>query len=242
MKVMLLLAIAVYGYLIILSSVLAREARFAVKRTHGRYQSVPNQTLTFSRLILTLAIYGVAIIAILLASSYTGNLGMILYFVFGVISFAFFLWYANGLLSRKISLQPHVFIALLAYALAVLFVALFMRGDGINFEIQMELFAWLDKSGKGFQQAARHMLLNILMFVPFGALACLMEKDRTGQPLRATLFSMLLSVCIETEQLIRHAGTCDIDDILANMLGGTTGTVCVLLYSRICGGRERSAS
>jgi len=63
---------------------------------------------------------------------------------------------------------------------------------------------------------------NIVAFIPFGALLPIMGKRRTGF-FRVLLLSCELSLLIEISQLVLRAGSCDVDDVLLNTLGGCVG-------------------
>lgn len=63
---------------------------------------------------------------------------------------------------------------------------------------------------------------NVIGFLPFGALLPAMRKTRISF-WKVALYSFELSLCIEVSQLILQAGSCDVDDIILNTLGGCIG-------------------
>ena len=63
---------------------------------------------------------------------------------------------------------------------------------------------------------------NIFAFVPFGALLPVLPRRKVGF-WKTVLLSLDLSLCIEVSQLILRAGSCDVDDIILNTLGGCAG-------------------
>ncbi|MDO4260650.1 MAG: VanZ family protein [Eubacteriales bacterium] len=63
---------------------------------------------------------------------------------------------------------------------------------------------------------------NVVGFMPFGALLPAVRRKPTGF-WRAAFFSMELSLLIELSQLVLQAGSCDVDDLLLNTLGGCIG-------------------
>lgn len=69
---------------------------------------------------------------------------------------------------------------------------------------------------------------NILVFAPMGILLPIMRKKKTGF---FTVFaaSFLLSLFIETVQLVFRVGVFDVDDLLMNTIGGGLGYVLFLL-------------
>lgn len=66
---------------------------------------------------------------------------------------------------------------------------------------------------------------NILAFVPFGLFFPLLSrKNRSFW--KVTLISFALSLLVELIQLVTRVGSCDVDDILLNTLGGMLGHLC----------------
>lgn len=66
---------------------------------------------------------------------------------------------------------------------------------------------------------------NVIGFVPFGALIPALRERRAGF-WKVLLLSFELSMFIEVSQLVLRAGSCDVDDVLLNTLGGCVGYGC----------------
>ena len=67
-----------------------------------------------------------------------------------------------------------------------------------------------------------HTLQNILMFVPLGCFIPAISERKTSV-LKGLAAGIILSVCIESMQLLFSVGECDIMDILANGAGCAAG-------------------
>ncbi len=67
-----------------------------------------------------------------------------------------------------------------------------------------------------------NLLGNVIGFVPYGALLPAMQKKRMGF-WKVALLSFELTLFIEVSQLILRVGSCDVDDMLLNTLGGCIG-------------------
>lgn len=66
---------------------------------------------------------------------------------------------------------------------------------------------------------------NILAFVPFGLFfPFLSRKNRSLW--KVTLISFEVSLLVEVIQLVTKVGSCDVDDMILNTLGGLIGCVC----------------
>ena len=66
---------------------------------------------------------------------------------------------------------------------------------------------------------------NILAFVPFGLFfPFLSRKNRSFW--KVTLISFEVSFLVEVIQLVTRVGSCDVDDVILNTLGGMLGHLC----------------
>lgn len=66
---------------------------------------------------------------------------------------------------------------------------------------------------------------NILAFVPFGLFFPLLSRRNRGF-WRVALISFEVSLMVEIIQLVTRVGSCDVDDIILNTLGGMLGHLC----------------
>lgn len=82
--------------------------------------------------------------------------------------------------------------------------------------IQMYL-RYFSKIG-GFE----NLIGNILLFIPVGIFMCLV-REGAWRWYQALLGGMLMSLCIETLQLVSRLGEFDVDDILLNTFGVMLG-------------------
>lgn len=128
----------------------------------------------------------------------------------------------------KSAYQLFVKSCLYVYAVGVLYVTrmipAFIPIPALNMNIShlhMNLVPYIDLiNSRG--DFAKQILLNILMFVPFGILYPLIYK----KGLKSTVLrGLLFSVCIELLQLVsaRQSGSCDITDVINNTLGALVG-------------------
>lgn len=78
--------------------------------------------------------------------------------------------------------------------------------------------AWNNRSLIEFQ----FIVFNMIMFMPLGFLLPLLEK-RLRRYVPILLISVMVSLSVETAQLLTARGIFDLDDILHNTLGGLAG-------------------
>lgn len=72
---------------------------------------------------------------------------------------------------------------------------------------------------------------NVLIFLPFGMLVPFLTK-RFKQFWGVVLLTFELSVLVEVVQLVTKVGSCDVDDILLNTIGGMLGFACYAIAVR----------
>ena len=112
---------------------------------------------------------------------------------------------------------------LLGVYLAVMFVTVFLsREPGSRQGIDMTLFGTWGET----PQAHAFVIENILLFVPFG------WKKFT------VLWGFLISVGIETVQLITERGYCQLDDVVMNTLGALVGYAIFALTKIMFAGKR----
>lgn len=66
---------------------------------------------------------------------------------------------------------------------------------------------------------------NILAFVPFGLFFPLLSRKNRGF-FKVALISFEVSLLVELIQLVTRVGSCDVDDMILNTLGGMLGQLC----------------
>lgn len=130
---------------------------------------------------------------------------------------------------------------LLGIYLAVMFVTVFLsREPGSRQGIDMTLFGTWGET----PQAHAFVIENVLLFVPFGILYpfAMTSAGRASDDIRScgriasrftVLLGFIISVGIETVQLITERGYCQLDDVVMNTLGSLVGYVIFLVIDRV---------
>lgn len=77
-----------------------------------------------------------------------------------------------------------------------------------------------------------NLLGNVVCFMPLGFMLPVLSR-RKWKLVRTTLLSCLASVIVELTQLVSKLGSCDVDDVLMNTLGGFLGYILFLVCSKI---------
>ena len=83
----------------------------------------------------------------------------------------------------------------------------------------------------GWFTVLANLVGNVLIFVPFGMMIPFLTKH-FKKFLGVLLLTFELSVLVELVQLVTKVGSCDVDDILLNTIGGVIGYVCYVIAVR----------
>ena len=115
----------------------------------------------------------------------------------------------------------------LVYFAAVLYLTIFMR---IGTEDTSVVTVPFDDLMNAIQtrnpELVQHMVLNVLMFVPFGYLIPAMNPKHLRKCSFSFLGGIMCSTVIEGLQMVFSLGQSDIDDIIANSIGAVLGYLC----------------
>ncbi len=118
------------------------------------------------------------------------------------------------------------------YLCALLYMLFFIRHPYLKpsyalrpFRALVRIFVWDNKGLRIQKWAYRGIVLNILLFVPFGyLLPQATEKVNCWWKIMVIGFSF--SLLVESVQLITRLGMFDIDDLINNTVGAVLGWIC----------------
>lgn len=122
-----------------------------------------------------------------------------------------------------------------SYIIAVLIITLLVRTYDIEVKTLLNPFAKYEFLGKGFvkdglkcfsknEGIITEILLNILLFVPFGFLVPTL-KESFRRWWKVLLLGLGFSLFIECSQLVLHMGCFDTADLVHNTLGAAIGYI-----------------
>ncbi len=131
-------------------------------------------------------------------------------------------------------------IFLLLYIIYLLYLVFFSSYYGrafshrsINFVPFKTIIAFTDLSTHSLNAIITNLLGNIAAFVPMGFLIPITFNIRNNRFIKVFIVVLFATICIELSQYIMRVGTCDIDDVILNVLGGMVGYVIFFLWDRI---------
>ena len=131
-------------------------------------------------------------------------------------------------------MRKHIVILSLIVYIAVFFsMAVVFRESSDMCIIRLNLFNDILNPGP---DGYRDLILNIVCFIPVGLLVgLLLEKHRLA---KAWLVGLLVSLTIESSQLIWHRGVFDVNDLFNNALGALIGGLIAVAVTSFNKGRK----
>lgn len=142
--------------------------------------------------------------------------------------------------SGKISLRTTACaIALWAYLLFLLYITLIGRYTLDDYRTRLTPFdSYREYASTGSAGELRGIVLNILMFLPFGFLTASCFRDK--KPLLISLSAgLMLPVLIEGLQYLTRTGTLETDDVIHNAIGTLLGSMLWLAMNQLVLKRHR---
>ena len=101
-------------------------------------------------------------------------------------------------------------------------------GEMVGYHYNLVLFKeikrfWNYREQLGMFATVSNLLGNILIFIPFGFFMPMASKRRSF--FATAMYSLLLSMIVETSQLFMQVGSFDVDDLFLNTIGGMLGFI-----------------
>lgn len=134
------------------------------------------------------------------------------------------------------------YVLLLAYIVLLVYVTFFAEMFGrtcvsSHYRYNLVPFKEIMRFATHFSQLGIEVVLinivgNVVAFMPLGFLLPLIA-DKKLKFFAVTLISFGLSLGIELTQLITKVGSCDVDDLILNTIGGMMGYGCYVIFRKI---------
>ena len=138
-----------------------------------------------------------------------------------------------GLLKHAHEVKKLPLLLFIVYLLAVAYVTVFARKEGSQSDVLLEF----DSITKAIQQQSfepmQHLLLNVALFVPIGFLFVAINPEKLNRISLVIPLGLVLTVLIETVQMLLRMGQCDLEDLVANALGAVIGVLCYRAYQNL---------
>ena len=107
------------------------------------------------------------------------------------------------------------------------------REYAYNLELFKEIRRfWTYRRELGLETVVVNLVGNVVGFMPFGFFLPVVSR-RGRKWYNASLLGFLLSLCIETIQLVFKVGSFDVDDLFLNTIGGILGFLLYKIVQKI---------
>ena len=141
--------------------------------------------------------------------------------------------------------KKHTIIISIVYFLAIIYLTFLIREPTPTYRYSLRLFKAASRSLEfggvlisgllsgnnktvGWS-SLKGIVLNILLFIPFGYLIPAVWPHKKWSWWKIMLFGFAVSFCVETVQLVTRLGFADVDDLMNNTIGSVLG---YLIYKR----------
>lgn len=163
---------------------------------------------------------------------YFGCDPLVLYVILVCYGLGLAVWLGRLLCRHRREMVSRILWLLAADLAAVLFITLASRlGDPTRGGLQLTpLLSMIQMAQNSSAYPLEHAFLNALLFVPTGYLLAQLGPRILRRAELNFLAGLVLSIAIETIQLVFHLGLCDINDILFNALGAAAGALAARFF------------
>ena len=217
MTMMITLILLICGYLALIQAVnaLSRQSYYSSRNT-----------LIIDVVIAIMYIVVCGVVGLLYV--YSGYDPYVIYGVLALGVLIFVIFFIRFCVVNRRSMRKGIVFLFLVYFAVVLYLTVFMRIGSVDTSVVTTPFDDL-KNAIQYRDPAliQHMVLNVLLFVPFGYLIPAMNPERLRRCSFAFLGGIACSTVIEGVQMVFSLGQSDIDDIIANSIGAVVGYLCV---------------
>lgn len=217
MSILLTIILLICGYLALIQAVNSVS--------HQSYYSSRN-TLLIDVVIAVMYIVICGVVGLLYI--YSGYNMMIIYAALALGVLTALIFFISFCWNHRKSMHVKMVVLFLLYFGVVLYLTIFMRIGSVDTSVLTTPFDDLKNAIQNRDPAmVQHMVLNVLLFVPFGYLIPAMNPDRLRKCSFAFLGGIVCSTVIEGAQMIFCLGQSDIDDIIANSIGAVIGYLLI---------------
>ena len=217
MQLLLIVILLLCGYFYLFQAVARRAASRA---------SIPLLAVVLLGVYLLISLPLVLIISQMGGMSFAFLALLILAAFFGVYAFISFV------IKNFRDCNKTALVMFLLYLLMVSYFTVFSRRGKAQTDILLSFDSIREAMNRHSLAPLQHLWLNIVMFVPIGALFAAIHPSLARFSAVLPL-GMLLTTIIETTQLLMQNGQCDLEDLVANTVGALLGLLVFRMYIRI---------
>ena len=183
--------------------------------------------------VILFVVYVVISAVLIVVFNQLGSLRMTLLMLLILMSMVGFCILFYGFLKNWNKLNKLPTLLFVLYLLAVAYVTIFGRTKGSQSDILLEF----ESISKAIQEQSfepmQHLLLNVALFIPIGFLFVAIYPKKLNKISLVIPLGLMLTVLIETVQMVLQMGQCDLEDLVANALGAVLGLLIYRQYQKL---------
>lgn len=218
MQLLLIVILLMCGYFYLFQAVAKRAASRS---------SIPILAIVLLVIYLMISLPLVLIIGQMGGTSFTALALLILAACIGLFTTVY------SMIKNFRQINKTMLVLFILYMLMVSYITVFSRRGHVQTDILLSFDSIEEAINRHSLQPLQHLWLNIVMFVPIGALFAVIDPPRLARLSVILPLGMLLTTLIETTQLLLRNGQCDLEDLVANTLGACIGLIVYKLYIRL---------
>jgi len=217
MQLLLIVILLLCGYFYLFQAVAKRAASRA---------SIPLLAIVLLVIYLMISLPMVLIIAQMGGTSFVVLALLILAACIGLFAAVF------SLVKNFRQINKTALVMFLLYLLMMSYITVFSRQGRVQTDVFLSFDSIREALDRRSLEPLQHLWLNVVLFIPLGALFAAIDPPRTARLGIILPMGMLLTTLIETTQLLLRIGQCDLEDLAANTLGACLGLLLYRLYMR----------
>ena len=183
--------------------------------------------------VILFVVYVVISAVMIIVFNQLGSARMTLLMLLILMSMVGFCILFYGFLKNSHEIKKLPTLLFVLYIAAVAYATIFSREEGSKTDILLEFESITQAIKEQSFEPMEHLLMNIVLFVPIGFLFVAIYPEKLNKISLVIPLGLMLTVLIETVQMILQMGQCDLEDLVANALGALVGLIAYRQYKKI---------
>ncbi len=183
--------------------------------------------------VILFAVYAVISAVLIVVFNQLGSLRMTLMMLLILMAMVGFCILIYGFLKNLHEIKKLPTLLFVLYIAAVGYATVFSREEGSQSVILLEFESIARAIREQSFEPMEHLLMNVALFIPIGFLFAAINPEKLNKISLVIPLGLMLTVLIETVQMILQMGQCDLEDLVANALGAVLGLLIYRQYKKL---------
>ncbi len=183
--------------------------------------------------VILFVVYAVISAVLIVVFNQLGSVRMTLLMRLILMSMGCFCILFYGFLKNSHEIKKLPTLLFILYIAAVGYATIFSREEGSKTDILLEFESITQAIREQSFEPMEHLLLNVALFIPIGFLFVAIYPEKLNKISLVIPLGLMLTVLIETVQMVLQMGQCDLEDLVANALGAVLGLLIYRQYQKL---------